>query len=239
MAIISGDNTDNQLNGANDADTIYGYGGNDLLYGFEGDDILFGGDGRDMLDGGAGADWLHGGAGFDFAAYLGYTGGDLVVDLMTPANNTGDAAGDLFTSIEGLAGSAFADKLYGDNAANHLFGFEGNDILDGRGGNDTLVGGEGNDVLIGGSGADLLDGGDGVDTASYATAQAGVRANLASPSANYGDAAGDTYYGIENLTGSAYDDILYGDNAANEIRGGWGGQSGRQRRQRQALWGSR
>ena len=39
---------------------------------------------------------------------------------------------------------------------------------------------------------------------------------------NSGDAAGDTYVGIENLTGSAFDDTLAGDGASNELRGGGG-----------------
>jgi len=37
-----------------------------------------------------------------------------------------------------------------------------------------------------------------------------------------GDAAGDSYRGIENLTGSAYGDLLMGDGGANTILGGGG-----------------
>jgi Ca2+-binding RTX toxin-like protein len=77
-------------------------------------------------------------------------------------------------------------------------------------------------VLIGGAGADRLPGGNGIDTASYAGAKAGVGASLAVASINTGDARGDTYSSIENLTGSSYGDRLTGDAKANVIYGGGG-----------------
>ena len=89
----------------------------------------------------------------------------------------------------------------------------GDDTITGSAGNDTIFGFDGNDTLIGGPGADALDGGTGVDTASYVTASAGVVVNIAAPGFNTGDAAGDTYTLIQNLTGSNFDDILYGDSA--------------------------
>jgi serralysin len=85
-----------------------------------------------------------------------------------------------------------------------------------------LSGGLGDDILVGGTGADALKGDDGSDTASYATATARVIARLANPGINTGDAAGDTYNSIENLTGSKFNDGLNGSNAANVINGGAG-----------------
>ncbi|MGH1578853.1 MAG: hypothetical protein ACRBCU_16650, partial [Planktotalea sp.] len=87
---------------------------------------------------------------------------------------------------------------------------------------DTLLGLDGNDTLIGGAGADSLDGGAGVDTASYAGAGAGVIADLRGVQAQTGDALGDVFTGIENLTGSGFDDALYGDNSGNLLIGGAG-----------------
>ena len=52
----------------------------------------------------------------------------------------GDAAGDIFSSIENLTGSDFSDVLQGDNSANVLIGGAGNDILAGSLGPDDLVG---------------------------------------------------------------------------------------------------
>ena len=87
---------------------------------------------------------------------------------------------------------------------------------------DTLLGGAGDDILIGGAGADSLDGGTGNDTADYSSASAGVTADLTTPSNNTGDAAGDTYTSVENLTGSGFNDTLTGDANDNIFNGGAG-----------------
>ena len=47
-------------------------------------------------------------------------------------------------------------------------------------------------------------------------------ASLVNPSVNTGDAARDTYYSIENLTGSNFNDTLTGDGGNNVLDGGLG-----------------
>ena len=78
--------------------------------------------------------------------------------------------------------------------------------------------------MIGGAGADLLNGGKGIDTADYATAGKGVAANLSGPkNQNTGDAAGDVFRGVENLSGSRFGDTLSGNKGGNVISGEKGG----------------
>jgi serralysin len=138
--------------------TLEGMNGNDTLYGASEADILYGRNQNDLLIGGGNGDTLVGGAGVDTAGYgTALTG--VSASLIAPASNTGDAAGDTYTEIENLAGSAFADQLTGNSAGNGLSGAAGNDALAGGGGNDLLQGGAGNDVLNGGLGRDTLFGG--------------------------------------------------------------------------------
>ena len=183
-----------------------------MLNGAAGIDTLIGGNGDDILIGGAAADVLNGGAGIDTASYATSTAA-VTANLATPASNTGDAAGDTYTAIENLTGGSGNDTLTGNGSANVLAGGAGNDSLSGAGGDD---------ILIGGAGADILNGGAGVDTASYAAATAGVTVNLATPSQNTGEAAGDTFTAMENLTGSAFADTLRGNASANVIEGAAG-----------------
>ncbi len=120
-------------------------------------------------------------------------------------------------------GSSASQTIVGGNFNDSLDGAGGNDRLYGNGGNDILDGGAGNDVLVGGAGDDEMSGGTGKDTASYASATAGVTVSLAtSDPQNTGGAGVDTLSAIENLTGSAFHDVLTGSAGANAIDGGGG-----------------
>jgi Ca2+-binding RTX toxin-like protein len=123
MAIITGDETNNLLDGGADPDTLNGLGGDDILSGAggndtanggEGDDTLNGGDGDDFLAGDAGDDVLNGGAGQDRASYASATAG-VVVDLTIQglAQNTGGAGLDTLNSIENLQGSEALADVFG------------------------------------------------------------------------------------------------------------------------------
>ncbi|MDO9226838.1 MAG: calcium-binding protein [Pseudomonadota bacterium] len=214
-------------------DTLTGDAGNNSLAGNAGNDRLVGGAGNDTLTGGAGADWLDGGTGLDRANYAA-SASAVLLDLSAGTAAGGDAEGDVLTGIENLTGSAWDDTLVGDAGNNSLAGNAGNDSLVGGGGNDTLsgglgddllAGGEGNDALTGGAGADQLDGGIGNDSASYSASTAAVQVDLATGLGTGGDAEGDTLAGIENLTGSAWDDTLIGNALANYLAGNTGHDS--------------
>ncbi len=152
--------TGNTLN-----NVITGNAANNVLSGGAGADILHGGGGTDILDGGAGADTLDGTGGTATASYADATAG-VKVNLLTPASNTGDAAGDSYINIHQIQGSSFADTLTADNSG---------DILSGGAGNDTLIGGSGHDLLIGQAGNDILTGGLGADFFIFNNATDGAK----------------------------------------------------------------
>ena len=149
------------IDGTSGNDVLTGTAGADVIQGLAGRDELAGGAGDDVLEGGAGADTLDGGLGKDTASYAGASAG-VTADLST-GGVTGDAAGDVYHSIENLTGSEHADTLTGDAGANILAGGTGLDDLSGGAGDDTLYGGSGHDTLAGGDGADTLAGGTGAD----------------------------------------------------------------------------
>ena len=164
----------------------------DTLAGDAGANRLAGGPGHDLLEGGPGADTLNGGSGNDVAVYAG-SATAVTVNLGTSAATGGDAAGDIFESVEDLIGSAHDDTLTGD---------------------------AGNNVLAGREGADHLDGGDGIDTADYSDADTGITVSLQSGQGARGHAEGDTLVNIEHLIGSGLGDVLTGDEGDNVISGG-------------------
>ncbi|MCU9837921.1 hypothetical protein OEZ49_09095 [Ruegeria sp. WL0004] len=197
------------LAGNTSGNDLRGDDGDDVLIGRDGNDTLRGDDQDDILNGGLGADQLNGGAGTDTASYADATSGLMVV-LLNPGSNTGEAAGDTYLSIENLLGSGFDDNLTGNSSANLIEGGTGNDTLFGEGGDDTLRGGTGEDGLNGGTGS---------DTADYSEATAGVNADLSNAAGNTGEARGDTYSNIENLMGTGFGDTLTGTNGDNTLSG--------------------
>jgi Ca2+-binding RTX toxin-like protein len=87
---------------------------------------------------------------------------------------------------------------------------------------DRIEGDAGADLIIGGVGDDRISGGLGNDTAAYAGSAAGVVVDLKIGAGSRGDAAGDALEGVENLIGSAFSDVLLGDDQPNRLDGGEG-----------------
>lgn len=199
------------LLGSRFADALTGSDGNNVIYGGRGGDTLRGGLGNDVIEGGGGGDRVLGGSGIDTASYLSATNA-VSLNLTTGVGTQGNANGDTFASIENVLGSDFDDMIIGSGANNGLSGGSGDD---------ELRGSAGNDVLEGGAGGDFLNGGSGIDTASYASATAGVALDLAG-SGTAGDADGDTFFRVENVIGSGFDDAIRGDDGDNAISGGRG-----------------
>jgi Ca2+-binding RTX toxin-like protein len=187
--------------GLDSNDVIYGNAGNDTLGGGAGSDTLVGGVNDDRLIGGSGADLLDGEWGVDTASYETSTTG-VFASLSRSWENTGDAFGDIYISIENLSGSPYDDTLVGDAGDNLITGGAGNDLLEGQQGRDTL------------------SGGDGIDTVSYFDSM-GVVVNLTLLFAwdGYDPTSQDMLLNIENVNGSTSADLIGGDGGANLLRG--------------------
>ena len=227
------------------SDTIIGDNANNTISGLKGDDTLKGGSGLDVLDGGAGNDTLFGGADadslvggeglHDIVDYSDVMTKGVIVDLEA-GTASGDGQDKLFT-IEDIRGSNVlddGDSLSGNSLVNTIYGGAGDDVLEGGEkalssiDNDILYGEDGDDTLRGDAGADLLYGGDaatdtGSDTADYSTVKnltsTGVVADLTQAIQVSEDGYGtqDTLVGIENLSGSEYNDQIKGSDDVAEL----------------------
>lgn len=122
-------------------------------------------------------------------------------------------SGPLYTPLQVITGTENADVLLGSG---------GNEIFYGLGGDDAILGGGGNDTIIGGAGADGMYGDAGVNRLSYVGSDAGVHIELMSDIAFGGHAEGDTFFDIDDVVGSAFDDYLAGDAQNNRLAGGRG-----------------
>jgi serralysin len=195
-------------------ESVIGSGLNDQLSGGLGADTLTGGAGNDTLSGGAGNDRLDGTSGIDTASFATATTGVTAELWRGLAVVDGQGGTDTLVNIDNLIGSNLNDLLAGTDLENLLSGGSGNDGLYAAGGADTLVGGAGNDTLDGGAGTDVAD---------YSAATGPVTAELWR-GATLADGQGgtDTFFGIENLIGSAQNDLLAGTDLANALTGGAG-----------------
>jgi len=194
-------------------------------------DTIRGNAGANVLTGGRGDDLLDGRGGNDTAVYSGNIS-DYVLDRKTDSNGltyyvvkdlrTGANDGtDRLYNIESLRfgnGSVSTATI----TERGLDGTAANDFIEGTTGADRINALGGNDTILGSLGADTIDGGEGIDTVDYSASTAGIDVDLTRGTQAGGDAHGDVVSGIENLTGSAYDDVLRGNALANLLVGGSG-----------------
>ena len=185
------------IGGAN-GDVLRGGLGADTLLGFGGNDVLWGGGGAaNTLQGGLGDDW-----------YV-LEANDSVVEM------TGEGV----DTVEARIGA----YTLGANVENLIYTGTGAFAGTGNAGDNVLTGGAGDDNLRGLGGVDVLNGGGGIDTVDYTLAASGVTARLdLNVATNDGDGGTDSFTGVENLTGSNFNDLLIGDGGANVLMGGIG-----------------
>ena len=197
-----------QATGGSGSDTLVaienltGSNYNDKLTGDAAANLLNGGAGNDVLNGGAGLDRMTGGDGSD-TYYV-------------------DNTGDVVTEINATASIGGSDTVYSSLSVYTL----GANVEHGRvvtTGAGILTGNSLDNTLYSGAGSNVLDGSTGVDTASYVYSGSAVTASLAVTTAqNTGGSGSDILLGIENLTGSNYNDKLTGNAVANLLSGGVG-----------------
>lgn len=205
----------NEMVGGNADDVIESRGGDDRVHVGDGDDEVSLGRGSDYTRAGADDDRVRGGGGDDWLDADGY-------DWTGQRWETGDDV------VEGGAGN---DYVLGALGTDEVHGGGGDDVLQAAGG-----AGGGRERMYGGAGADhfwtssrdeLIAGGDGVDTVAYDgdhDRQLGVTVDLRITRPQDTRASGtDQILGVENLTGSYFDDVLHGDDGPNAMWGGYGG----------------
>lgn len=138
------------------------------------------------------------------------------------------------TGIEKVVGTEFADTLRGNELNNTIVGRAGNDLLEGRGGDDTLAGSSGNDTFQFRNlnlGSDLITeltgAGFGNDTLDFGGFGAAVTIGLASiqvQTVSPGNLSLEflSSAAIENVKGSQFGDVIFGNGLANVLEGNGG-----------------
>lgn len=197
------------------ADVIEGLGGNDRICAADGSDRIVGGVGSDHVIADSGDDLVKGSNGSD--SLFGGNGSDEI---------RGGRGNDRISG--GRGARDYADGGLGDDAVHGGVGHF--DQIIGGVGNDEVAGGPGReDLLRGDHGADHYDGGSGGhDVASFAVSGfqgpvlggQGVVIDLSAGRAEKDGA--DRLTGIEDVIGTAFDDVIRGNSAMNTFYGGGG-----------------
>ncbi|QHK20089.1 heme peroxidase [Pseudarthrobacter psychrotolerans] len=236
--------------GGNDNDTFWGGAGNDVIEGNGGDDVSLGGDGNDIitdlsgndvLKGGPGNDALDGGIGNDI-----FMGGDGQDFINGGANDNETFAGPGNDFV--IAGQG-ADAVFGDGGDDWIEGGSGQDLLIGDHGapffDDPAQTKPGNDIMIGQVGENDYDaeGGDDIMAANAAIDRFAGAAGFDWAIHQYDTVGADDDMMINNNliglplpvvvnrdrwqeteanSGSAFNDVIRGDDAVPSAVGGAG-----------------
>ena len=246
--ILAGPGND-VLIGGNGVDRFFGDEGNDWLQGGGGADQLSGGVGQDVFaylavsdsiasnrdvitDFQTGIDKIDisaiGASGFSLIA-----SGENTILRVTTADGTLEvlvqgaaSTGDVINFVKGssLIGTSGSDLLVATALGSSLNGSAGNDALVGTSGNDILDGGSGADTMAGGAGNDVYFR-DNLDDLIVEEEDGGfdeLRTNVGSILPTYVEKG--VLLGSDNLVlrGNELDNILIGNDGANELQGGGG-----------------
>ena len=229
-------------------DALTGGAQDDLLWGGNGNDRLSGGAGADILVDGTGSDDLRGGAGADVFVLNRDGQADIIRDFDPAEDRLDLSAWGRIYSVEVLPmaerrgavvirwgqealtvysanGRDFSTDVF---TSSQLFGLwhvvepavVAGRSLRGTGARETLDGGAGDDTMIAIGGGDLFIGGSGRDLVDFGERAAGLIANLSTVgSYPLGSSVQDRFQAIEDLAGSAHNDVLTGNALANRLQG--------------------
>ncbi|VIO73939.1 beta strand repeat-containing protein [Bradyrhizobium ivorense] len=200
-------NVENLFRSGTQSFTGIGNAGDNWIQGGTGSDYLIGLDGNDThYDGGSAPDALQGGTGDD--TYVVEAAGDNLIEF------AGEGHDRVLTTLASFTlGANIEDLKY---SGGQSFTGIGNEL------DNTIQGGNGNDVLTGLGGYNALIGGPGSDTADYSAAPGAISVNLSSGQGLNGYGQTDTFFSIENITGSNNDDTIIGNSSNNTLNGGGG-----------------
>lgn len=225
---IWGDDGDDRIEGGEGVDFLFGGDGDDVITDLFLDDEIRSGAGNDVVNSGPGLDLIITDTGSDYVY-----GGEDDHEVLAGQDNDFVAGGEASDFIVGGEGN---DWLEGGGSNNLLLGDNGDliqglpikiGVLGNQIGHDVLVSGNGNedfdaengdDIMVGGLGTDRFFGQQGFDWAVYKNDPYGIEADmeirLFSPPPLPGSPGAilDRYNTVEGLSGSAFADILRGDN---------------------------
>ncbi len=233
--VLTGNGVANQLFGGPGNDILNGAGGNDTLVGGTGDDTYVLGpasasESDTLIElPNEGADTI------DFSSIstnvvlnLGLTSSQAAHTNRTVTLSHGN-------SFENIIGGSGNDTLTGNALANQIVGGDGNDTLNGGAGDDVLIGGAGDDMYVfsnaSANEADVVIefANEGIDSINFSAVSASVFLNLGTTDIQAVHknrtlqlSSASTF---ENATGSAANDILIGNDLANQLNGGDGNDS--------------
>jgi len=204
--IINANGGDDIVNAGNGDDRVQGGSGNDTINGGAGDDVLLGGSGDDIFVGGTGKDAYYGQSGLDTLDYTSLTTGVRIVmtsSFFDYAYVDGDQ--EILNSIEQFVLGSGDDQFYGNTANNFVSGGAGSDILKGGTGADQLHGGSGDDVIFGDHQDTVISGGVGYDRFFAEIGSLAIVLDLGTSS-------------IEYASGSRWDDTFYAAGAPSSVK---------------------
>ncbi|QEY62027.1 heme peroxidase [Metapseudomonas lalkuanensis] len=218
---LYGDGGDDRLDGGYGNDFINGGDGDDIITDVGGDDNIKGDNGNDVIQGGNGVNLILGGFGNDFiitgedaSEAFGGQGNDFILGSKANEQDMGNEGDDWLEA--GTSDGAPGDNF--DPAGNDPIA--GNDVYVGSGENDKFNAEGGDDIMVGSAGlGDRYIGASGYDWATFKNDTRGVTIDISDRFFDQPQQPGSgasvlaRFDFVEGLSGSAFGDVLSGDDS--------------------------